>query len=375
MKSLHLDTQPDWRGGQHQILLALRGLRARGHQAELLARRNSPLARHAAAEDFVVHAISNRFVRFDAVRQLRRILKQHRFDIVHAHDPHGLTAAYLAGAHKRSALIVHRRVTFPIQRGRWPLKRYQAARRIIAISRFVADRVTEAGLDASRIGIVYDGVEIPHPLAAKSFREMRQETRRAWSIAESDTVIGCVGYFVEGKGQDALIRAWPAVLQKFPLSRLLLVGDGPLRSHLENLANESGAASSIIFAGFLEDISAAYRAMDVFVFPAKMEGLGSSLLLAMAHGLPVIAADSGGVPEVVQDGSNGLLARGIEPEDYVKAISTLLENPSRAAELGTIARDTIEQRFTADRMVEGLIENYETALAEAHARPAPPNPE
>jgi glycosyltransferase involved in cell wall biosynthesis len=201
---------------------------------------------------------------------------------------------------------------------------------------------------------------------------MRQETRRAWSIPESDTVIGCVGYLVEGKGQEALIRAWPAVLQKFPSSRLLLVGDGPLRAHLENLAKESGAASSIIFAGFLENISAAYRAMDVFVFPAKMEGLGSSLLLAMAHGLPVIAADSGGLPEIVQDGSNGLLARGMEPEDYAKAISTLLENPSRAAELAAIARETIEQRFTADRMVEGLIENYEKALAEEEAPPAPP---
>ncbi len=368
MKTLHLDTQPDWRGGQHQILLALRGLRARGHQADLLARRDSPVARRAASEHFVVHSISNRFVRFDAVRQLRRILRQHRFDIVHAHDPHGLTAAYLASAHKRSALIVHRRVTFPIQRGRWALNRYRAARRIIAISRFVADRVVEAGIEASRIAIVYDGVELPHPLATESFREMRRETRRAWSIPEADTVIGCVGYLVEGKGQEELIRAWPGVLQRFPSSRLLLVGDGPLRAHLENLAKESGAASSIIFAGFLENISAAYRAMDIFVFPAKMEGLGSSLLLAMAHGLPVIAADSGGVPEVVQDGSNGLLARGIEPEDYVKAISTLLENPSRAAELGTIARDTIEQRFTADRMVEGLIENYEKALAEATPR-------
>ncbi len=369
MKSLHLDTQPDWRGGQHQILLALRGLRARGHAAELLALRDSPLARHAAAEGVVVHSISSRLVRFDAVRQLRRILKEQRFDIVHAHDPHGLTAAYLAGAHRRSALVVHRRVTFPIKRGRWALSRYRAARRIIAISRFVADRVVEAGLDSSRIGIVYDGVELPHMVTPESRREMRQETRRAWGIADGDIVAGCVGYFVEGKGQDALIRAWPSVLQRFPSSRLLLVGDGPLRPHLEDLARESGAASSIIFAGFLENISAAYRAMDVFVFPAQMEGLGSSLLLAMAHGLPVVAADSGGVPEVVEDGSNGLLARGMEPEDYSKAISTLLEDPARAAKLGAAARETIEQRFTADRMVEGLIENYEKAMAEAGQEP------
>ena len=369
MKSLHLDTQPDWRGGQHQILLALRGLQARGHHAELLALRDAPLARHAAAEGFVVHTISNRLVRLDAVRQIRRILKAQRFDIVHAHDPHSLTAAYLAGSHRRSALVIHRRVTFPLKRGRWALNRYRAASRLIAISRFVADRMTEAGLDNEQIGIVYDGVELPHIVTPEASREMRQETRRAWSIPEEDIVVGCVGYFVENKGQDALIRAWSSVLAKFPSTRLLLVGDGPLRPNLENLARESGAESSIIFAGFIENISAAYRAMDLFAFPAKMEGLGSSLLLAMAHGLPVVAADSGGVPEVVQDGSNGLLARGMEPEDYAKAICTLLESPARAAELGATARDTIEQRFTADRMVEGLIENYEKALSEAQEKP------
>lgn len=372
MKSLHLDTQPEWRGGQHQILLALRGLRARGYHAELLALRGAPLARHAAAEGFLVHAISNGLVRLDAVRQIRHILKSNQFDIVHAHDPHSLTAAYLAGAHKRSALIIHRRVTFPFKRGRLSLNRYRAARRIIAVSRFVADRITEAGLASTRVGIVYDGVELPHIITPEALHEMRLETRRAWSIPEEVVVVGCVGYFVEGKGQDALIRAWPSVLEEFPATRLLLVGDGPLRPHLENLARESGAPDSIIFTGFLENISAAYRAMDLFAFPAKLEGLGSSLLLAMAHGLPVVAADSGGIPEVIQDGGNGLLARGMEPEDYAKAIRTLLESPARAAELGATARDTIEQRFTADRMVEGLIENYELAVSEAakSVRPA-----
>jgi glycosyltransferase involved in cell wall biosynthesis len=358
MISLHLDTQPAWRGGQNQVLLTLRGLRARGHAAELMALRGGRLAARAAADGFVVHPISPRLVRLDATWQLRRLLKERRFDIVHAHDPHGLTAAYLAGAHQRAALVVHRRVTFPLSRSRWALERYRAARRIVAISRFVADRVIESGLDAARIGIVHDGVEFP----ALVTPELHQEARRSWKIPDGDVVLGCVGYFVEGKGQETLIRALPSVLERFPSCRLLLVGDGSLRSRLENLARELRVASSVIFAGFLDDVSAAYRAMDVFLSPAQLEGLGSSLLAAMAHSLPAIAADSGGVPEVIDDGSNGLLVRGMEPYDFAKAMLILLDDRARAAKLGAAARETIEQKFTAERMVEGTIENYEKAL-------------
>jgi glycosyltransferase involved in cell wall biosynthesis len=361
MISLHLDTQPAWRGGQNQVLLTLRGLRARGHAGELMALRGGLLAGRAAAEGFVVHAISPRLVRLDATCQLCRLLKERRFDIVHAHDPHGLTAAYLAGAHHRAALVVHRRVTFPLSRSRWALERYRAARRIVAISRFVADRVIESGLDAARVGIVHDGVELP----ARVTPELHQEARRSWSLADQDVLLGCVGYFVEGKGQETLIRALPSVLERVPTCRLLLVGDGPLRSHLENLARDLSVAPSVIFAGFLDDVSGAYRAMDLFLSPAQKEGLGSSLLAAMAHSLPVIAADSGGVPEVIEDGSNGLLVRGVEPRDYAKAILTLLDDRVRAARLGAAARETIEQKFTADRMVDGTIENYEKALKAA----------
>ncbi|MGH9731347.1 MAG: glycosyltransferase family 4 protein, partial [Candidatus Acidiferrales bacterium] len=94
MRILHLDTRPDWRGGQLQILLTLHGLRERGHEAQLMARRDSPLARRAAADGFSVHLFPPRFLRLQAALCLREILDQQTFDILHAHDPHALTATW-----------------------------------------------------------------------------------------------------------------------------------------------------------------------------------------------------------------------------------------------------------------------------------------
>src|SRR6185437_15811597 len=163
MKTLHLDTRPDWRGGQHQILLTMRGLRHLGHDAQLLTRANSLLAQRASAENFSVHRFSTRFPRLQALLCLNEILHQQRFEIIHAHDPHALTAAWLARAHHRAALAVSRRVAYPLSRFWLGLARYRAAHRIIAVSKFVADSVISSGIDSERVAVVYDGAEIPAP--------------------------------------------------------------------------------------------------------------------------------------------------------------------------------------------------------------------
>lgn len=360
MNTLHIDTRPDWRGGQNQILLLLRGLRARGHGAELMVLRGSPLEGRAGAEGFTVHAFSPGLVRLSAASHLRGILKAGRFDIVHAHDPHGLTAVWLAGAHHRTALVAARRVVYPLSSSRVALARYRATRRILAVSALVAQSVIASGIDAARVAVVHDGIEMPPATTA----ETRRQARARWGAAEDDMVLGCVGYLLPDKGQEALIRVLPAVRAGFPRSRLLLAGDGPCRTQLEKLAHELGVTPAVIFAGFVEEIGEVYRALDIFLFSALDEGLGSSLLEAMAYGLPVIAVTSGGVPEIVENERNGLLVPAFG-EGSSSAIVELLADRAKAARLGAAARETVAARFSADRMVEGTLEEYQKILAVA----------
>lgn len=358
MKILHLDTRPDWRGGQHQILLTLRGLRERGHDARLLTRRGSPLEQRAVAEKFTVHTFPPRLARLNAFLCLREIVDQQHFDVVHAHDPHALSAAWLARVHRRSALVASRRVAYPLSRG-WPaLARYRAAQRVIAVSQFVAKSVTDAGIDATRVGVAYDGVEIPPVRTA----EMRSVARCRWDIADQTTLLGCVGYLLPEKGQELLVRAMQIVAAEFPACKLILAGDGPMRSQLESLAADLALSNAIIFAGFVEDTESIYRALDAFVFPSLAEPLGSSLLAAMAHSLPAIAVASGGVPEIIESGRNGVLAATPDGMELARAICSVLRDPQIARGFGDAARETVAQRFSVDLLAENTLHEYEHAI-------------
>lgn len=358
MKILHLDTRPDWRGGQNQILMTMRGQRARGHEVQLMTRRCSPLEQRAVAEKFSVHGFSSRFMRWSAFLCLREIADQQVFDVMHAHDPHALSATWLMRAHRHGALVASRRVAYPLSRG-WPgMARYRAAHRVVAVSQFVAKSVLASGIDATRIGVVYDGVEIPPPTSADG----RASARRRWNIGDATTLLGCVGYLLPEKGQELLIRAMKIVVEEFPLCKLILAGDGPIRARLESLTEELALRDAVIFAGFVADPESVYQSLDVFAFPSLAEPLGSSLLSAMAHGLPSIAIASGGVPEIIEHQRNGVLVGKPDAGAMADAICRILRGPQSAKYMGDAARKTIEQRFSTDSLSENTLREYGEAL-------------
>jgi len=362
VKILFVDLEGEWRGGQSQALLALRGFREAGHHAELVGLARGALAGRAQSIGITAQAIPPRAARLAAAGKIRAALERERYDIVHANEPHALTAAWLAGAHKRAALIASRRVALPLKKSRVALARYRAAQRIIAISHFVAESMRASGL-AQSIAVVHDGVEIPPlPDATK-----RGAARRIWGVEENQFLLGCVSYLLPEKGQKHALEALSIVKKYLPSTRLLLAGDGPCREELERHTRELGLKEGVIFAGHLEDVASVYRALDLFLFPSLAEPLGSSLLTAMAHGLPVVALESGGVPEVVRNGRDGLLVNETRP-DYLShalanAVLDILRKPELARALGAAARETIAERFSARRMAEETLRVYEEAKA------------
>lgn len=164
----------------------------------------------------------------------------------------------------------------------------------------------------------------------------------------------CVSRLVPRKGQDALIHAWPRVLRAVPDAALLLVGGGPYRADLERLAASLGVARSVVFTGGVpwEELPAHYDAGDVFAMPCRtrnrgldVEGLGIVYLEASATGLPVVAGDSGGAPDAVQDGETGVVVPGRSVASVAAAVSGLLADPARARRLGERGRAWIEREW------------------------------
>ncbi len=357
MRVLYVDLEREWRGGQSQALLTLVGLRERRHEAELLGARDSPLANRASQAGIAVHQVPRFGLRGWAARAMRGLLAPGRFELVHLNEPHALTAAWLARAHRRLPLLLSRRIGFPLQKNAVSQARFRAVERFVANSKDVAQSLIDSGIAAERISIVNEGVEIS-PLRTT---QQRTSARKSWGVRESEFLFGCVSVFVPEKGQRHLIEALPLVRALHPEVRLLLAGDGGCRAELEALATRLGQTEAVLFPGFVTEVGQVYAALDAFVFPSEFEGLGTALQAAMAAGLPCISTKRGALGEVVDEERTALVA---EPngKEFATMMLRLLNDEGLRKNLSEAGRREVEQRFSAGRMVENTIHVYEDVL-------------
>jgi phosphatidylinositol alpha-1,6-mannosyltransferase len=172
-------------------------------------------------------------------------------------------------------------------------------------------------------------------------------------------VVLCVSRLVPRKGQDTLIRAWPAVRAAIPDAQLLLVGDGPYRGELHRLAGQLGVSGSVTFTGSVpaDALPGYYAASDVFAMPCRtrragldVEGLGIVYLEASAAGLPVIGGDSGGAPDAILDGETGYVVPGRDVAALAQRITGLLADPARARAMGQRGLAWVEQEWDWSRV-------------------------
>ena len=188
--------------------------------------------------------------------------------------------------------------------------------------------------------------------------------RTQLGIPADQPVVVCVSRMVPRKGQDTLIKAWPAVRAKSrrdPL--LLLVGDGPYRRNLDRLVKQAGVADSVLFTGPVswDDLPAYYDAGNVFAMPCRtrragldVEGLGIVYLEASATGLPVIGGDSGGAPDAILDGETGYVVPGRSDEALTERLVQLLADPAGAAAMGDKGQAWVDREWTWDLVAERL---------------------
>jgi glycosyltransferase involved in cell wall biosynthesis len=357
MRILFADLEREWRGGQSQALLTLRGLRERGDEVELLAARNSPLAERAAKAGITVHQVSRLGLRAWAARALRELVARGGFDLIHLNEPHAMAAAWLARAHKRLPLLLSRRIGFPLRKNRVSQAMYRALDRFIANSRDVARSLVDSGISKERISIVNEGVEIP-PLPTP---EERNGARKHWGIREYEFLFGCVSVFVPEKGQRHLIEALPKVRAAHPEARLILAGDGACLAESQLLADTLQQSEAVLFPGFVNDVAQVYAALDAFAFPSEFEGLGTALQVGMGYGLPCISTKRGALGEVV-DNERTALVVDPDAEEIATAMLRLMNDENLRQRLASSGRREVEERFSARRMVQNTVGVYEDVL-------------
>ena len=348
LRIVHIDTGRDLRGGQRQLLLLAAGIRESGHGQVIVCPEGSALDHRAAADGFRVFALpAHDLGHAHGLLQLRQLLLSEPWQILHAHDGRGQTLAWLASLGMPVRRVASRRVTFlPDTRARHRFIYTRTCHAVIAISEFIKGLLIKSGVPERKIEVIPDGIEIPAGLPTA---ETRARARRGWRFAEKDFVVGHVGSFTEEKGQDTAIAAMAPVLARLPQAHLLLAGDGPRWASLEASAKGSAIRAAIHLPGRVENLSEFFAALDLYIMPSRAEGLGSSALLAMAHGLAVVASRVGGLPEVVTEGETGWLVPPNSPQALAASIIHAASDRGRLAQFGSAARQAA-RRFSSDIM-------------------------
>lgn len=286
------------------------------------------------------------------IRRLRTIIDRIDPHLVHLHSSKAGLAGRLATRGRRPTLFQPHGWSFAATSGilrslsaRWERVGARWADRVVCVSEQEKRDGTAVGVKARWV-VVPNGVDVD--AFSPSSAGQRVEARRRLDLPVDASVAVTVGRLVEAKGQRALVEAWRSVAARHPSALLVIVGDGPDRSRLEELA-----PPSIRFVGDQRDVSAYLAAADVFVQPSASEAMSLALLEAMAAGLGVVATDVGGAKEAVVEGAGAVVAVG-DVDALGRAIAARLSDTALSTAEGGVARRTAEARFDGTRAAERI---------------------
>lgn len=360
---LHVDTERGWRGGERQTLWLARELATRGHVSIVAARDGEPLMQRAIEAGVETASCAPRFEGdLSAAWRLRRVIRDRKIDIVHAHTAHAVATAALATLRLDVPVVVARRVDFKLRDNAATRWKYGRAAMIIAISRAVARVLAASGVDERRVRVVPDGVDVHRTITPAN-----ATTLAALGVQSGAPLVVQVAQLVGHKDPLNFVRAVAHARSIVPTIQALLVGDGSLRGDVENEVRTLGLETTLHLAGYRTDADELLAAADVACLSSREEGMGSVLLDALAFARPIAATTAGGIPEVIEHGETGLLAAPQNPIGLGDAMVELLTDRTLAARLGANGRARAAD-FSVERMTDRTVAVYEEVLNDRGGR-------
>jgi glycosyltransferase involved in cell wall biosynthesis len=301
-------------------------------------------------------------------------MRQERPHILHTHTAKAgalARAATLAAGDARPPIVVHtfhghvlkgyfgpRRTAFFKQVER-TLARYADV--LIAVSPEVRDELVEHGIaPAEKFTVIRLGIPLEERLGDET---ADLDYRGLYGIPRGSFVVGWVGRMTGVKDTDAVLEILRATRARGVDAVLCMVGDGPDRTRLEQVAHDLGIARSTYFVGYQTDVAGYYRLFDAFVLPSVNEGTPVSAIEALASGTPVVATHVGGVPDVVRHGVDGFLVAPGDTEAAADRLAELARDPKLRERFGEAGRVSVCERYSVERLVDDVDRLYRELLA------------
>ena len=349
MKVLHVHRIGGIGGSERHLLTLLPALAERGVEVRFLG-----LDDTARAPDPFYEALTTPYARIPAPldidpRLAARVRRETRnADIVHTHLVH----ADVYGALGARRLVSTKHNDDPFRTGAFRFLERALARKaakVIAITEALAHfQVERVGLPADKVEVVHYGLdELPAAWGANPTDDVPADSRVLLAVCRLEPQ----------KGLDILVQALPEIRHRHPQAELVVLGEGPQRAQLEQLA--STLQVPLHLPGRVPDVAAWLRRADLLVHPARWEGFGLALLEAMLASKPVVATNVSSIPEIVADGETGLLVAPDDPGALAAAVVRVLDDPGTYGERG---RKRARSHFSVERMADRTLAIYEEAL-------------
>lgn len=356
LRIVHIETGMNWRGAQVQVLHTALGQKALGHSVNLICPPGSALGRKAKEAGINVHFLRCRVALYgyDALK-MAGLMRHLRPNIVHLHSSHAHNVGGMAARLTRvPAVVLSRRMDTPITLWHHRLKYRVGYDAVIAISNGVKQALVRAGVSADKISVVRSAIEDHWWTHSGDRHSVRQEL----GYSSDDVVVAVIAAIEPRKGQLILIRALPKILEKTSNVKILLAGKDDASQPERELVQQLGLEDKVLFAGFRSDIKDVIAAADIVAAPSFLEGLGVSIMEAMACGKPIVASNVGGIPESVVDGETGLLVEPGNVDALAEAVIRLSIDKTLRHDMGRKGQLRAQADFSVDSLIHDTLAVY-----------------
>ncbi|MEW5944782.1 MAG: glycosyltransferase [bacterium] len=297
---------------------------------------------------------------FRMAAKMRKVIRENRVDMVHAHSRVPAWICYLATRGTSLPFLTTAHSTYSVHLGSRVMVWSDYT---LAVSGYVRDHmIRNFGADPERIRVVHNGVSACGD--DDTLRRTRAEYRGEWGIDEGSPVVGMVASLTPRKGYGYFLQAAGRIAEEFSGVVFLAIGGGVQMDELKAMRSQIGIPEERFrFLGVRGDVRNLLAAMDIFVLSSTSEGLPYVILEAMAMGKPVVSSGVGGIPEAVTSGREGVLVAPGDVDELTRALAWLLSEPRRRVEMGEAARKRVRETFTVERMVGETEEVYRLMLS------------
>ncbi|MCA9405809.1 MAG: glycosyltransferase [Candidatus Omnitrophica bacterium] len=345
-------------GLEHLAIQLAAKLKDKGYQSSIIClKKNGELKSLAESKGVQVFEFNKKEgLDFGLIRDLTRMLKKQKVDVVHTHNlvplVYGTLAAKLAG--KPCINTRHGRANL---KSKWLI--WMLNKAVVAVSNDAkAQLLKNNSILEAKVEVIYNGIDLQQYPESFNTQEI-EDLKSDWNIAPDDFVICTVGRLAEEKDQETLLKAFRKLIKKKAKAILLIAGDGPLKEKLVKFCEDNALTEHVRFLGYRNDVPRILRVCDIFVLSSFMEGVPLTILEAMAASKPVVATKVGGNPEVVIEGETGYLVPCGFPERIETAIMRYYVKRELIKIHGGVARKKVEEMFNLDKMAQAYEDLYQ----------------